>query len=214
MDLRHSITAVDESAAAIARGHGLHPVRHYWHMQIDFAGPPERSTDPDGIDIRTVDPERDLPAVHAILEAAFADDPSDHPEPFDRWVEELTADPSYDPTLWLLAREAGVPVGVLTSRAGDDGGWVEWLAILATYRGRGIGSALLHRTFRALAARGQRRVMLTVNAENLTGATVVYERAGMRVVNRWDLWERVGAVPAAGAGSSDQPVTPSRGDQR
>ena len=213
MDLRHSITAVDESAAAIARGHGLHPVRHYWHMQIDFAEPPERSTDPDGIDIRTVDPERDLPAVHAILEAAFADDPSDHLEPFDRWVEELTADPSCDPTLWLLAREAGVPVGVLTSRAGDDGGWVEWLAILATYRGRGIGSALLHRTFRALAARGQRRVMLTVNAENLTGATVVYERAGMRVVNRWDLSERVGAVPAV-AGSSDQPVTPSRGDER
>ena len=38
---RHSITAVDEAAAAIARGHGLHPVRHYWHMQIDLAGPPE-----------------------------------------------------------------------------------------------------------------------------------------------------------------------------
>jgi len=24
----------------------------------------------------------------------------------------------------------------------------------------------------------------------VTGATAVYERAGMRVVNAWDLWER------------------------
>ena len=211
---RHSITAVDEAAASIARGHGLHPVRHYWHMQIDLAGPPDRGSDPDSIDIDTIDPERDLPAVYAVLDAAFADDPGDHPEPFDRWARDLTADPSYDPTLWLMAREAGVPVGVLTASAGDDGGWVEWLAILGSHRGRGIGSAMLHRTFRALAVRGQRRVMLTVNAENPTGATGVYERAGMRVVNRWDLWERVGPAPAAGARSSGQPATSSRGDQR
>ena len=35
-----------------------------------------------------------------------------------------------------------------------------------------------------------RRVMVNVDAENVTGATAVYERAGMRVVNAWDLWER------------------------
>ena len=29
------------------------------------------------------------------------------------------------------------------------------------------------------------------DAENSTGATALYERAGMRVINRWDLWERV-----------------------
>jgi hypothetical protein len=34
------------------------------------------------------------------------------------------------------------------------------------------------------------RVMVNVDAENPTGATGVYERAGMRVANRWDLWER------------------------
>jgi len=28
------------------------------------------------------------------------------------------------------------------------------------------------------------------DAENATGATALYERVGMRVVNRWDLWER------------------------
>ena len=41
-----------------------------------------------------------------------------------------------------------------------------------------------------IGARGLRRVRVNVDAENITGATAVYERVGMRVVNRWDLWER------------------------
>lgn len=97
--------------------------------------------------------------------------------------------PTYDPSLWLLAREADVPVGALAASVGD-GGWVDWLAVLPSHRGRGIGLALLHRAFLTFAERGMRRVMLNVDAQNVTGATAVYERAGMRVVNAWDLWER------------------------
>jgi hypothetical protein len=43
-----------------------------------------------------------------------------------------------------------------------------------------------------IGGRGLRRVRVNVDAENITGATGVYVRAGMRVVNRWDLWERQG----------------------
>jgi len=39
-------------------------------------------------------------------------------------------------------------------------------------------------------ARGVWRVILNVDAENTTGATALYERVGMRVINRWDVWER------------------------
>ena len=79
---------------------------------------------------------------------------------------------------------------MLTASAGDDVGWVDWLAVLGSHRGRGIAPALLHRSFAAFAARGLRRVRLNVDAQNVTGATAVYERVGMRVVNRWELWER------------------------
>jgi len=65
-----------------------------------------------------------------------------------------------------------------------------WLAVLASHRGRGIGAALLRRSFASFADRGLRRAMVNVDAENVTGATGVYERAGMRIANRWDLWER------------------------
>ena len=187
---RHSINGADRAAAELARSRGLRPIRHFWHMQIDVTGPIDPGPAPDGIDIGRMEPPDDLRSVHAILEAAFVDDPGDHPEPFDRWLEEHTANPAYDPSLWLLARDGGTPVGALTASAGDDGGWVDWLAVLASHRGRGVGLALLRRSFHMLARRGLRRVILNVDAENVTGATAVYERAGMRVVNRWDLWER------------------------
>lgn len=187
---RHSINGADGAAAEMARARGLRPIRHFWHMQIDVTGPIDPGPAPDGIDIARIEPPDDLRSIHAILEAAFVDDPGDHPEPFDRWSEEHTANPTYDPSLWLLARDSGTPVGALTASAGDDGGWVDWLAVLASHRGRGIGMAMLRRSFAMLASRGLRRVILNVDAENVTGATAVYERAGMRVVNRWDLWER------------------------
>jgi mycothiol synthase len=104
--------------------------------------------------------------------------------------------PSYDPTLWLVAIEGGRPVAALigTVDVEENRGWVSELGVLRSHRGRGIGAALLRRAFAAFADRGLRDVMLNVDAENPTGATQLYERAGMRVVNRWDLWER----PAGG----------------
>jgi mycothiol synthase len=104
--------------------------------------------------------------------------------------------PSYDPTLWLLARDAGVPVGALTAQVGTDRSWVGEVGVLAPHRGRGIAAALLRRSFAAFARRGLRRVLLNVDAENTTGATALYERVGMRVVKRWDLWERSASGPS------------------
>jgi len=67
---------------------------------------------------------------------------------------------------------------------------VDYLGVLASRRGRGIGAGLLRSSFGIFAGRGVRRVALNVDAENPTGATALYERVGMRIINRWDLWER------------------------
>ena len=104
--------------------------------------------------------------------------------------------PTFDPTLWLLARADGMPAGVLTGSPGEDGGSVDYLAVRAAFRGRGIAAALLRRSFAMFADRGFDRVLVSVDAENVAGATRVYERAGMRTVWRWDLWERAAARPS------------------
>jgi mycothiol synthase len=186
----HAINADDDAAAAMLRSRGLQPIHHFWHMQIDLVEPFEPGRSPEGIDIGGIEPDEDLAAIHALLVQAFTDDLSHHPAPFDRWVEEETSTPGYDPALWLLARDAEVPVGVLTASAVEDRGWVDYLAVSASHRGRGIGPALLRRSFAMLAERGALHVLVSVDAQNPTGATGVYERVGMRIVNAWDEWER------------------------
>jgi mycothiol synthase len=187
---RHAINAGDRAAAALLQARGLHPVRHFWHMQIDLPAGFEPGPAPPGIEIGGIDPGVQLPAVLAIIEQAFADQWDHHPEPFARWAAEQTGSPSYDPTLWLLATESGAPVGALTANVASDHGWVDQLAVLARARGRGVARALLLHSFATFARRGLRRVLLNVDAENPTGATKLYEHVGMRVVNRWDVWER------------------------
>ena len=58
------------------------------------------------------------------------------------------------------------------------------------WRGRGIGSALLRRSFATFAERGTPRVLLNVDFENPTGAMALYEKVGMRAVRGYDVFEK------------------------
>jgi mycothiol synthase len=187
---RHAVNAGDRAVAAMLAASGLGPVRHFWHMQLDLAAGLEPGPTPKGIRISGIDPRVHLPSVHAVLDEAFADHWGHHREPFDRWAKQQTGSPGYDPTLWLLATEQGKAVGALTASVAGDSGWVDELGVLAPWRGRGIAGALLGRSFATFGRRGLQRVLLSVDADNATGATKLYERVGMRVVNRWDIWER------------------------
>jgi mycothiol synthase len=192
---RHAVNAGDRAVAAMLAARGLRPMRHFWHMQIELAAGFQPGPTPPGIQISGIDPGVHLRALHAVLEEAFADHWGHYREPLDRWVQEQTGSPSYDPMLWLLATEEGEPVGALTASVAGDRGWVDQVGVLAPWRGRGIAGALLGRSFATFAGRGLRRVLLSVDAENQTGATRLYERVGMRVVNRWDWWERSSGGP-------------------
>ncbi len=187
---RQSVNAGDRAAAAMLQGRGLRLVRHFWHMGIDLEGPVPAGRAPEGIEIVGVDPHLDLPAMHAVLIEAFADDWGYHPEPFDEWADDYAGSPNYDPTMWLLARDGAEPVAALVAQVYGDRGWVSEIGVLKSHRGRGIADALLRRSFAMFAERGFGRVMLNVDAENPTGATALYERVGMRIIKRWDLWER------------------------
>lgn len=190
--LRHAANAGDDAAAGMLRARGLELVRHFWHMQIDPAGPIDAGPAPVGIEIGAPESEDDLRTVYEVVDEAFRDDWDYRPLPFDEWMHDYARSPRHDRALWLLARAAGHAVGALTVISGEDRAWVAELGVRASHRGRGIGAALLRRCFAELAARGTPSVFLNVDAQNPTGATALYERVGMRVVGRWDLWERAG----------------------
>jgi mycothiol synthase len=62
--------------------------------------------------------------------------------------------------------------------------------VLAPFRKRGIGRALLERSLREFRRRGVEVAKLEVDAANETGATRLYERVGMRVEREYLLYEK------------------------
>ncbi len=63
----------------------------------------------------------------------------------------------------------------------SGGGLVGALGVRRPWRGKGLGRALLLRTFGEFHRRGIQRVALGVDAQNPTGATKLYESVGMQV---------------------------------
>lgn len=185
----HSINDVDEAARAMVLARGLALVRSFRHMQIDLDGPCDPGTPPAAIDIRGIGSEADLERAYAIFVEAFRDEWGYRVIPFEEWRSLEVETPGFDPSLWHLANEAGEPVGALNATVWGDRGWIGELAVLPPWRGRGIGSALLRRSFATFAERGLQRVMLNVDLEN-PAAMSLYRRIGMRPVRGFDVYEK------------------------
>ncbi|MCK4450237.1 MAG: GNAT family N-acetyltransferase [Anaerolineae bacterium] len=75
--------------------------------------------------------------------------------------------------------------------AEDPGmGWVDSLGVRRPWRRRGLALALLHHSFGEFYRRGKRKVSLEVDAQSLTGATRLYEKAGMHVDRQYVMYEK------------------------
>jgi ribosomal protein S18 acetylase RimI-like enzyme len=147
-------------------------------MVIEMDHPPPQPVRPEGVTVRTFAPGLDERAVFDTVQEAFKDVWSREPMKFERWVE-WTKQANFDPTLWFLAVDGGEIVGVVLAEQELDTGHVVQVGVRRAWRRRGIGSALLLHAFREFNRRGERKVRLTVDAESPTGATRLYERAGM-----------------------------------
>jgi len=69
-------------------------------------------------------------------------------------------------------------------------GWVDNLAVLRPWRQKGLGMALLLHSFAEFHRRGIYTVGLGVDSQNLTGATRLYERAGMHIALQSDTYQK------------------------
>jgi ribosomal protein S18 acetylase RimI-like enzyme len=56
--------------------------------------------------------------------------------------------------------------------------WIEGIGTIASYRGRGIASALITMAMLAFRTDGMEYAILGVDSENPTGANRIYERLG------------------------------------
>jgi mycothiol synthase len=189
--LFNAVLTADRRGAALLEGRGYREVRRFYRMAISLDGPPPEPEWPEGIEVSTFDPS-EAREVHAALEEAFADEWDHTPEPFERFVARRLESQRFDPTLWSVARDGGEIAGVLVAdwKRHGPAGWIASLGVRRPWRRRGLGLALLRRALGEFERRGERHVQLGVDAENPTGATRLYERAGMRVAFEAILFEK------------------------
>jgi ribosomal protein S18 acetylase RimI-like enzyme len=189
---RTGVPETDRAATDLLAASRYRLVRSFWHMERDLLDGAPVAEPPIGVSLRTGDAGDDEVIAYGVLDEAFRENFGYEPISQEDWLEEFKGWPSYDPTLTVLAFEGDRPVGISINNAADDGiGWVADLGVLPGWRRRGIGKALLLRSFAELAARGQRAVRLGVDSENASGATHLYQGAGMTIRRRFDLYEKV-----------------------
>ncbi len=198
--VQSSTISTNRAAHELFEARGYRLVRHFWRMVIDMdpAVPPPAPVWPEGIRVRLWRLGQEDRAVFEAVDASFRDHWGYLPDPFEDWLYWMTQGPYDDPELRFLAvtdtPEGEEIVGVSLCRAqrveDPEMGWLSTLAVRRPWRRQGIALALLRHTFREFHRRGKYRVGLGVDAANLTGATRLYEKAGMHVSRQWDAYEK------------------------
>ncbi|GHO56155.1 GNAT family N-acetyltransferase [Ktedonobacter robiniae] len=173
------VSSLDQESLQCYEMAGFQEVRRNWRMEIELNGRPASPTWPEGVVLRPFVPERDDHAVFEMIERAFRDHWGHSPEDFAEWRHWAIEQVGFDPSLYHIAWVGDQPIGGALCSTGPVG-WINTLAVAREWRGRGVGLALLQHAFGAFYRRGLRRVSLSVDTQNLTGATRLYQRAGMR----------------------------------
>lgn len=183
---------------ALAESRGYKYDRSFYRMQTVFEGAPQVPPAPEGILIRAYNPQTELEAVVRTMRESFRDHYGFVERPFEDELDDFRhhflGDPLYDPGLWFVALDGDEMVGISICRAEDyenpENGFVNELGVRREWRRRGIANALLKTSFAAFYERGKKGAALGVDADNLTGALKIYERAGMRPVRQYDNYEK------------------------
>jgi mycothiol synthase len=174
------INARNPDACSLLEREGYAPARYFFRMEIELNEEPTAASWPAGVTVRSGDADEDLRPFYETSEEAMADHWGHVPRSYEEWRDRRTRS-NFDPSLWFLALDGEEPAGAVLGSVADGIGWIDALMVRRSWRRRGLGSALLTHAFRELYGRGMRRMALGVDAENPTGATRLYERAGMHV---------------------------------
>jgi ribosomal protein S18 acetylase RimI-like enzyme len=195
---RSSALSTHHPTKELFKDRGMEFVRRFWHMMIELDAPPPTAVWPHGITISSFAERADLRAIAVADDEIFQDHWGYVPQPeenvlkhFQEWID---SKPDFDPNLWFLAMDGEEIAGIcLCSRERLEypgAAWVNVLGVRRPWRNQGLGLALLHHAFGVFYRESKERVGLGVDSSNLTGATRLYEKAGMSVVKQYDAFEK------------------------
>jgi len=163
------------AAQALAAAKHLEPGRTLLVLRLEMDAAPEPERVPDGVTIRTFEPD-DVDAVVQVNARAF----ESHPEQgaMDRAdFEQRASSEWFDPAGLFVAERDGDIVGFHWTKVEDDLGEVYVVGVDPTEQGSGLGRSLTARGLRHLHDSGIRTVDLYVEGDN-DPALAVYRRLG------------------------------------
>ncbi len=197
--MRCGAISTHQPSLDLLAGYGMTPTRSFWTMRIDLEDEPETAVLPEGLRFATLAERNDLREVMRASTEAFQDHwgfvPAPEEDELRHWQEWTGNDHLFNPSLWFMVMDgdevAGISLCRISSYEDPEMGWVNTLGVRRPWRRQGLALALLQHSFGELYRRGKRAVGLGVDADSLTGATRLYEKAGMRVVRQFINYEKV-----------------------
>lgn len=176
----------------------MEPIRHFFRMQIELNGHLPLPQWPEGIRLELYRHPQQAEVVYSAFREIFRDHWGHIEEPYENglqnWSHYRFNDEGFDPDCWFLAMDgdeiAGFSICRPYSYEDPKEGYVATLGVARAWRRRGLGLALLHHSFRVFSEAGQERAALHVDAGSLTGATRLYEKAGMHVQRQMITYEK------------------------
>jgi mycothiol synthase len=205
LSLSGKCAADNPSAVALYAEHGYRPVRWFHGMTRDLATPLSDAPVPAAVKIAGLTPDR-YEHARLIRNEAFHDHWGSTEMTADGWAYfmEISA---FRAAFSFLAYAGSEPVGFIVSHEYDTDAettgvrdvYVSVLGTRSTHRKRGIASALLVRALAEAKAAGFTSASLEVDADSLTGALGLYQRAGFNVAHTSVTQTKtlLGAEPAA-----------------
>lgn len=159
-------------------------------MEIKLDKPPPIPQWPLGIIVRPFVIGQDEQAVYEADEEASQDKGYHRPMTFEEWKHRMGIDTNFDPTFWFLAFDSNEIAGICLNIYALGNGVIDHLGIRRPWRRKGLGMALLQHSFGDFYRRDIHKVVLNVDAQSLTGAGRLYERAGMHEVQQYYIYKK------------------------
>jgi ribosomal protein S18 acetylase RimI-like enzyme len=185
-----TITLVDDRVGRMLNTHGSVAARGGFRMDLRRDDTPAPEI-PDGFVVR-VATEKSPELVHLICrldQEGFADVPGFSPTPMATFEKTVARDDFDLDLAWFVFTDDGKEAGFCICSYIPDRqvGAIEDLAVIDTFRGKGLARALVRLSIHALWERGAKEIVLETGNDNLA-AHRLYESEGFEVTFRRQGW--------------------------
>ena len=187
--IQSMINTRNEAGDPLLRAMGYSPIRYFWRMEIKLQETPAAVTFPTGLELRPFIKDKHAVAVWQADNEAFRDHWGSHEFTYEKWSQKFD-NPNFDPTLWMVVWDGDQIAGFSQNRFRMGSGWVGTIGVRRPWRKMGLGIALLRHSFGEFYKRGTTTIGLGVDASNPTGATRLYQRAGMVIASEHLTYEK------------------------